>query len=115
MRRLRDDRGSVTAELALALPAVVLVVGAVLVVVAASTGQMRCTDAARAGARAAAIGETDARVREIAAHVAGEGTAVSVERRGPWVTVTASRPVGGGPLAGVPLRADARATARVEP
>jgi hypothetical protein len=115
VRWARSDRGSVTAELAVALPAVVVVIGAVLLVVAASTSQMRCADAARAGARAAAIGETDARVREIASHVAGDGTAVTVARSGPWVTVTTSRPVGRGPLAAVPLRADARATARVEP
>ncbi|WP_456847646.1 TadE/TadG family type IV pilus assembly protein, partial [Cellulomonas sp. P5_C6] len=53
----RRDRGSVTAELAVGLPAVALLLVAVLTVGAAAVAQTRCTDGARAGARAAALGE----------------------------------------------------------
>lgn len=90
------DRGAVTAEFAVALPAVVLVLAAVLLVVMAGTAQLRVADAARAGARAAAAGETDGRVAEIARHVGGEGVIVSVLRSDPWVTVQVRAPVAGG-------------------
>ena len=46
--------GSVTAELALALPSVVLLLAVVLAAGDVVAGQIRCVDAARAGARAAA-------------------------------------------------------------
>ena len=45
----RRDRGSVTAELAVGLPAVVLLLVALLTVASAAIAQTRCTDAARAG------------------------------------------------------------------
>lgn len=109
------ERGSVTAELALALPAVVLLLAAVLVLGSAATGQLRCADAARAGARAAALGEDTAAITAIAGRLAGSGASVGVDRGGGWVTVTVSRSVVAGPFGGGPLRAQASAVARVEP
>ncbi|MFL6240600.1 MAG: TadE family type IV pilus minor pilin [Actinomycetes bacterium] len=76
-----------TAELAVALPAVVLVIGAVLLVVAASTSQMRCADAARAGARAAARGESGAVALEAARSTAPKGATISMHRIGSTVRV----------------------------
>ncbi|MGV8965997.1 MAG: TadE family type IV pilus minor pilin [Cellulomonas sp.] len=111
----RDERGSVTVELAVALPAVALLLAAVLVLTSAAVGQLRCADAARAGARAAALGEQPAEVRAIAEHVAGREAVIGVDTGAGWVTVTVSRAVGVGPFAGAPLRARATATARVEP
>lgn len=111
---LRDDRGAVTAELAVALPAVVLVLVAVLVIALAGTAQMRVADAARAGARAAAAGESDARVLEIARRVGGSDAAVTVSRTEPWVTVRVDAPVAGGWFSGGPLEASAGATAYLE-
>lgn len=90
------ERGAVTAEFAVALPAVVLVLVAVLLVAMAGTTQLRVADAARAGARAAAAGETDDRVAEIARRVGGEGLVVTVLRAEPWVTVRVQAPVAGG-------------------
>jgi len=109
------ERGAVTAELAVALPAVVLVLVALLTLAAAAGAQMRSADAARAGARAAALGEDDAAVRSTAAHVAGDGATVAVVRGDPWVEVTVSTPVVGGWFATSPLRASGQAVARVEP
>jgi hypothetical protein len=109
------DRGSVTAELALALPAVVGLLVAVLLLASAATSQLRCADAARAGARAAALGEDRGVVTAIAQRVAGPGATVRVQESDPWVTVTVRRPLTGGPLAGSGLTAEGRATARVEP
>jgi Flp pilus assembly protein TadG len=109
------ERGSVTAELAIALPAVTLLLAAVLVLGSAASGQLRCADAARAGARAAAIGEDPSEIVAIANRVAGAGASVGVDVSGVWVTVTVGRSVLAGPFAGGPLRAQASAVARVEP
>jgi len=109
------ERGAVTAELAVALPAVVVVLVAVLTLVAAAGAQMRSADAARAAARAAAIGEDDATVRATALRLAGDGATVEVVRGDPWVEVRVTTPVVGGLLSGSPLRADGEAAAWVEP
>ena len=60
------DRGAATAELAVALPAVVVVLAAVLSVGQAVLTQVSCVDAARAGARAAARGDDLDQVRSAA-------------------------------------------------
>lgn len=54
------ETGSVTAELAVAMPALVLLLAVALTAVSAVTTQMRCVDAAREAARAAARGDADA-------------------------------------------------------
>lgn len=109
------ERGAVTAELALALPAVVLVLVAVLTLVAASVAQMRAVDAARAGARAVAIGEQGAAVSSVVARVGGEAAHLSIDRDGSWVRVTVTTPVVDGWAWDGPLRARGTATAWVEP
>ncbi|WP_426310789.1 TadE family type IV pilus minor pilin [Cellulosimicrobium sp. E-16] len=109
------ERGAVTAELAVALPAVVLVLVVVLTLAAAAGAQMRSADAARAAARAAAIGEDDATVRSTALRVAGDGATVGVVRGDPWVEVRVTTPVIGGWLSSSPLRASGEAVAWVEP
>ncbi|HLV04191.1 TadE family type IV pilus minor pilin [uncultured Georgenia sp.] len=104
-----------TAELALVLPAVVVVLLVCTTLGLAAVGQLRCADAARAAARAAAIGEPADVVLAVAQDLAGPDAAVTVTRRGEWVEVTVSRPVGA-VLPGVEaLRASAEARAWVEP
>lgn len=107
------DRGSVTAELAVGLPAVVVLLVALLTVASAAVEQTRCTDAARAGARSAALGEPDGNVVATARRLAGDGAAVAVSRSEGWVTVTVSDAVGS--WQGTPLRAHATAVSRAEP
>lgn len=109
------DRGAVTAELAIGLIAVVAVLALVLAVGAASVARVRCTDAARVGARAAAIGQDDAAVRTSVTRVAGSGASVTIQRQDDgWVQVVVQVPViDAGPARG--LRASASATAWVEP
>lgn len=109
------DRGSVTAELALALPAVVLVVAVLLVTAAAASAQLRCADGARAGARMAALGEPDDVVADVAHRVAGAGVEVAVRRAEPWVEVTVSTEVAGSWFTGGALDVSATATAWSEP
>ncbi|WP_307816035.1 TadE family type IV pilus minor pilin [Myceligenerans indicum] len=104
-----------TAELAVALPAVVLVLVVVLTLVAASVAQMRAVDAARAAARAIAIGEQRSAVARTVARVAGDDAELSTDRDGAWVRVTVTEPVVSGWPAAGPLRARGIATAWVEP
>jgi len=57
LARVRDDRGSATAEIALALPSLMLVLAAVLAAGQVLMAQIQCVDAARSVARLAARGE----------------------------------------------------------
>ncbi|MCL2467223.1 MAG: pilus assembly protein TadE [Micrococcales bacterium] len=110
----RREAGSVTAELAVGMVAVAMVLVVVLAVAAATVAQVRCVDAARSAARAAALGEDDASVRDTAARVAGSGATVTTTRADGWITVTVSTPlVAQGPFTG--LRATGSATGRTEP
>ncbi len=111
----RSDRGSATVEFAVLLPALALIMAAVLVLGSASIAQFRSADGARAGARSAALGESDAVVSARAARVAGPGATVRVLHDAPWVTVTVRRSVAGSWLARAGLTAESSATAWVEP
>ena len=104
-----------TAELAVALPAVVLVLGVLLLTGAATAGQLRCADAARSAARLAALREPDAAVVAAARRVAGPGAVVEIVRESPWVEVTVSGALGGSWFTGGPVGLTGRATAWVEP
>jgi Flp pilus assembly protein TadG len=115
------DRGAATAELAVVMPAVTVVLAAVLSVGQAVMAQVSCVDAARAGARAAARGDGLEQVQQTAlAAVANGGESRSVGRAavdvvpsGDVVTVTVSRRLrlmAFGPA----LRVSARAVAKRE-
>lgn len=111
----RSDRGSVTVEFAVLLPALALILAAVLVLGSASIAQLRSADGARAGARSAALGEPTGVVTARAARVAGPGATVQVVHDAPWVTVTVRRAIAGSWLARAGLTAESSATAWVEP
>lgn len=108
------DAGAVTAELALGLVAVVLVLAALLVTVSAASARVVALDAARAAARVAALGEPDDVVADVAARVA-PGAQVAVRREPPWVEVVVRRPLGGAWFTGGGLVAQGSAVAWVEP
>jgi len=98
----------VTAELAVAIPSVVLVLALCLVAVKAAVDQIRCVDAARVASRAAARGDDPARVRALALDSAPTGARVQVEGAGGGVRVTVSARTGGwGALPGWELSASA--------
>jgi len=88
---LRGDRGSATAEFAVVVPAVVLVVALTIGGLAAAGRQVRLEQGVAQAARLAARGEPSARVAEIVAAVAG-GTVDGVTTDGDLVCVTASAP-----------------------
>ena len=99
MRRGRaPDDGAVTVELAIGMVSVVALLGLVLALVTAGVAQIRCTDAARAGARAASLGEDDEAVSFVVRRAAGEKAQVSVTHDGGWVDVTVRVPLLGGSL-----------------
>ncbi|GIG40516.1 TadE family type IV pilus minor pilin [Cellulomonas phragmiteti] len=114
-REVEVDRGAVTAELAVGMVAVAAVLVAVLATGAATLTRLTCLDAARTGARVAALGETDGEVVAAARHVLGaRGGDVRVTRDDGWVTVTVSAPFTAWPGAGG-VRARAAATGWAEP
>lgn len=85
---MRRDTGSVTAETAVALPALVIVLAAALWVLAAAGAKIECIDAARAAARAASRGEDPQAVRSAARRAAPEGAFVGIWRGHGRVEVT---------------------------
>ncbi len=99
-----------TAELAVAMPAFVLVVVLALSAISAGVTQLRVTDAARVAARAAAIGQDPVAVGQRA----GGAVSLSVSDAAGLTCVTASRPVPG-PLGRMGLSARSRACAYTEP
>lgn len=91
---LDRNRGMVTAETALALPALVLVVGLMLWALLAVTAQLRCVDAARAAARSVARGDTFAQSVTAGLRLAPKGAHIRVERGGGLVRVNVEATVG---------------------
>ncbi|MEV7009567.1 TadE family type IV pilus minor pilin [Streptosporangium sp. NPDC051022] len=110
MFAFRRSRGSVTAETAVALPALVVVLAAALWTVAAVGAQLECVDAARAGALAASRGESLERVREGVLSAAPPGARVTVTRSTEITRVEVSasvRPRWGAVLPAVTVQATA--------
>ena len=100
----------VTAETAVVLPVLLLVLAAVVSAVVVVGAHLRCVDAAREAAR----GEVEAQVRALAARAAPEGAVTAVVVAGGEVRVTVSArvpPLGVGPAVAV----GASAVARLEP
>ena len=115
--RSRSDRGYVTAETAVVLPVLLVVLAAAVWVLACVAAQLRCVDAAHAAARAAARGDAPADVEAAGRAVAPAGAVVTVSRVGDQVHVSVSaavRPFGEAlrVLPDVPVRG--RATADAE-
>jgi Flp pilus assembly protein TadG len=90
----RRDGGMATAELAVALPVLVLVVAAAMTAVSVLLAQLRCVDAAREGARAAARGEPIEVVRSVTGRAAPAGAVVEVTTTGDEVSVQVSARAG---------------------
>ncbi|WP_081736685.1 TadE family type IV pilus minor pilin [Arthrobacter sp. MA-N2] len=108
------DHGAVTAEFAVALPAVLLLLALLLAGSAAGITQLRLEEAARAGARALARGDGHAVVDGIVRRLAGDAASAVVAEDGEWIQVTVSARVAG-PLGSViPWSLSATASARGE-
>jgi Flp pilus assembly protein TadG len=94
----------VTAETAMVLPVLMVLLGMCLWVIAVAGTQVRCQDAAYTAARAAARGEPPPAIEEAARAAAPAGAAIAVERTAERVRVTVSARAspGRGPLAALP-------------
>lgn len=105
----------VTAEFAVVLPAVVFVLALSLGAMGLALDQIRCVDAARAGARAASRGDSRGAVIHVASRAAPASALVSVGRSGDLVSVSVvSGPRVAANLLPPWLRASATASAPLE-
>ena len=99
MRSARSERlsardpqtGSVTAEVAITFPVVVLALAVVLLAGSVAQAGVACADAARAAGRALARGETVAVATATAAQVAGRPLAVQVAPSGGGIVEVTAR------------------------
>jgi Flp pilus assembly protein TadG len=107
--RVRGEAGMVTAETAVVLPVLLLVLAGAVAAVTVVGAQLRCVDAAREGARAAARGEDTSVVTALAGDAAPDGAATRVALDEATVTVTVTAEVA--PLGPVPLRVPVSASA----
>ncbi|GHB43209.1 hypothetical protein GCM10010331_33470 [Streptomyces xanthochromogenes] len=107
--RHRGDRGFVTAETAVAIPALVGFALALLWALTAASAEIRCVDAARAGARAVARSEPEAVALAAARSAAPRGATVTVRRTGELWRVRVESPTPGPRRLSVTLSAEAAA------
>ncbi|HEY3686616.1 MAG TPA: TadE family type IV pilus minor pilin [Streptosporangiaceae bacterium] len=110
------DRGSTTAETAVALPGLVLLLAMAVWAVSAAGAQLQCADAARLGARAAARGDPSPLVRAEVSRAAPARARVAIGRDPTTTAVEVAAPVPP-PLVGDlrALEVSARAVADTEP
>ncbi|MFJ6179379.1 TadE family type IV pilus minor pilin [Streptomyces sp. NPDC092295] len=111
-RPVRDgDRGFVTAEAAVAVPALAVFALALVWALMAASAQIRCVDAARAGARAAARAEPRAAAVAAARSAAPAGARVALGRTGDLWRVRVEAPTPGPGALALTLTAEAVASA----
>ncbi|THJ68410.1 hypothetical protein E8P82_00365 [Arthrobacter echini] len=109
-----NQRGAVTAEVAVVLPALVVLLALVLGTAHFGTAQLRIEEAARAGAREAMRGESAASVRGTAQRLAGSDASVEIAAGAGWTTVKVSVEVEG-PMVGLfGIELDASASGKKE-
>src|SRR5665648_723931 len=109
------EHGMATAEFAVVLPALVLILALSLGALGLAWDQVRCVDAARAGARAAARGDSRGAVILVASRAAPSRARVSMATSSALVRVSVvSRPLVAGSLFPAWLRASSTASAARE-
>ncbi|WP_240721581.1 TadE family type IV pilus minor pilin [Pseudarthrobacter sp. NamE5] len=108
------SRGAVTAEFAVTLPAVLLLLAMLLAGASAGVTQLRLEEGARAGARALARGDDPATVERIVRTLSGSSASAAVSAEGQWLSVTVTDRVGGPLGSSIPWQLTARASTRSE-
>ena len=108
--RLGDDRGSVAAELAVALPAALITIAFGVGALSAAATQVSLQDAAADSARLLGRGESPARAAGVVRD-AVDGASSAARTAGDLVCVTASLDMRIGRLISVPLQASSCALA----
>lgn len=113
-RSVSGQHGAVTAEFAVALPAVVTLLATVLAGVSVGATQLRIEEAARAGAREIMRGEGQDSAARTVQQLAGTDAQLSIVGEGQWTRVQVSAPVRGPILGWADWHLDAEALARPE-
>jgi len=90
---LKDEAGGATVEVAVALPALALLLSITLALGGVLLASLRCAEGARAGAREAALGSDDAAVSRAVAAAAGNEASAAIVRLGGEVMVTVTLPL----------------------
>lgn len=108
------ERGAITAEIAVALPSLVLVLAVALGALEAAATHIACVDAARLGARALARGDTAEAAQQIALRSAPDEARAEVETDSPYARVTVSAPVRLGGVGGSLVVVKGRAATPLE-
>lgn len=85
--RVAGEGGYATAEAAVALPSLLVVLAVAVGVLLTVSAQLRCVDAARAAARAASRGDPDAAAVGVGRTIAPAGARVTVSHSGRDVAV----------------------------
>ncbi|GAA3679011.1 hypothetical protein GCM10022237_42910 [Nocardioides ginsengisoli] len=93
--RRGDERGAVTAELAVALPTLLAVTAGLLWLLSVAVAQIRTVDAARETARALARGDAEADALRVGRRVAPDGVRITVARSSDRVVVRAAGRIAG--------------------
>ena len=109
--RGRSESGAVTAEFAVALPALILVLSFALALVSIALSNAALQSAARTGARVAIVESDPAVIWARAQEVAPAGASVTVDFSERWATVTVTKTPNIGPFALGPVRLSQSATA----
>nr|WP_305791430.1 TadE family type IV pilus minor pilin [Pseudarthrobacter sp. C4D7] len=109
-----DAQGTVTAEFAVALPAVLALLAMLLAGAAAGMTQLRIEEGARAGARALARGDDPADVERSVRALAGGSATASITADGGWFSITVTDRVPGPLGASIPWTLTASASTRSE-
>lgn len=89
------ERGSVTAEVAVVLPALVVLLALLLGTAHVGTVELRLEEAARAGAREAMRGESSGTVQQTVQRLAGPTARVRVATDSGWTTVEVTAQIEG--------------------
>lgn len=113
-RSVSGQRGAVTAEFAVALPSIVVLLVVVLTAVTVGASQLRLEEAARAGAREIMRGEGTVVATTTVQRLAGRDAELAVTGDGTWATVHVSTTVDGPLLGWSGWRLEADALARPE-
>lgn len=108
-RESPHDAGMVTAEIAVAMPVLMVLLAIGLTVVATIAAQMRCVDAAREAARALARGESVGAARSLATAAGPRGVTLTSNAAGDRVQTSVRATVApiGGLLPAFTVHADA--------
>ena len=93
MRKDDSESGMVTAEFAMTIPVVLMVLFLVFSTGSAMVTQMRVTDAAREAARGYAMGVARDEVADVVTQRAGDAATLTTQREGNMVTVSVSAPI----------------------